>query len=273
MRFALLQTPRPNISNAALRLRSYTLRMKSLTVKFLGSGDAFNARGRHHAAYLVRGADTSMLLDCGATALASLKRDGIAAGAIDTVLLSHLHGDHFAGLPFLFMEYSLLEERQRPLRIVGPPGTEDRVKSLYRALYPSLGSQPIPFPLEFTEALPDRLLRIGAATIEPFQVPHQERDLSLGFALGADGRRVVYSGDTGWTEDLIPRSDNADLFICECSFFETRAWSHLDYPRLAENRARFGARRIVLTHLGCEVLARRKEIDMELAEDGLTVQV
>jgi ribonuclease BN (tRNA processing enzyme) len=262
-----------NISNAALRRQFYTLRMSSLTVKFLGSGDAFNAQGRHHAAYLVRGARTSMLLDCGATTLASLKRDGIAAGDIDTILISHLHGDHFAGLPFLFLEYTSLEERKRPLRIVGPPGTEERVKSLYLALYPSLGSQPTPFVLEFTEALPDRLLRIGPTAIEPFQVPHQERNLSLGFALDIDGRRVVYSGDTGWTEDLLSRSDGADLFICECSFFETRLWSHLDYPRLAENRARFGARRIILTHLGEEVLARRKEIEMDLAEDGLTVQV
>jgi ribonuclease BN (tRNA processing enzyme) len=247
--------------------------MNSPTVRFLGSGDAFNARGRHHAAYLVRSANASLLLDCGATTLASLKRDSIVAGDIDTILISHLHGDHFAGLPFLFMECSLIEERQHPLRIVGPPGTEERVKSLYRALYPSLGSQPVPFPLEFTEAVPDRLLRIGPVTIEPFQVPHQEQDLSLGFALNVDGRRIIYSGDTGWTEDLLSRSDGADLFICECSFFETRVWSHLDYPRLAENRARFGARRIVLTHLGCEVLARRKEIEMELAEDGRTVQV
>ena len=48
---------------------------------------------------------------------------------------------------------------------------------------------------------------------------------------------------------------------------------HLDYPRLAENRARFTAKRIVLTHMGREVLAHRDEIDMELASDGLTVEI
>ena len=247
--------------------------MGQLSVSFLGSGDAFNAQGRHHAAYFVRGADAALLLDCGATALASLKRDGISAGDIDSILLSHLHGDHFAGLPFLFLEYSWLEARRRPLRIVGPPGTEDRVMSLFRAIYPGPAAQSLPFPLEFTEALPDHPLRIGTAVMEPFQVPHQEHEISLGFALWFDGRHLVYSGDTGWTEQLVAHSQGADLLICECSFFETRVWFHLDYPRLAENRDRFGARRIILTHLGREVLARREEIEMPLAEDRLVIQI
>jgi hypothetical protein len=49
--------------------------------------------------------------------------------------------------------------------------------------------------------------------------------------------------------------------------------THLDYPRLAENRDRFGAGRMVLTHLGREVLARRAQIDLELASDGLCVEI
>lgn len=251
----------------------YTLPMSRLSVSFLGSGDAFNAQGRHHAAYLVRGDESALLLDCGATALASLKRDGIAPGDIDTVLISHLHGDHFAGLPFLFLEYTWLGRRRRPLRIVGPPGTEERVLALVQTLYPSPDGNPLPVPLEFTEVLPDRPLRIGEAEVSPFRVPHQEHEISLGFRLTIDGRVIVYSGDTGWTEQLVSQARDADLFICECSFFDTRVWFHLDYPRLDENRGLLGARRMVLTHLGSEVLARRSQIDMELAQDGLIVHV
>jgi len=247
--------------------------MSPTFVSFLGSGDAFNAQGRHHAAFLIRGADTGLLLDCGATTLASLKRAGIAAGSIDAIIISHLHGDHFAGLPFVFLEEIYLGERRRPLRIVGPPGTQERVKLLFRALYPSTAVQPLPFAIEFIETLPARGFQIGSSLIEPFLVPHQEHEISLGYVLDIDGKRVVYSGDTGWTEELLPRSEGADLFICECSFFETRVWFHLDYPRLAENHARFGARRVVLTHLGQEVLARRGEIRMELAQDLLTIQI
>ena len=95
----------------------------------------------------------------------------------------------------------------------------------------------------------------------------------MGFEIKGSDWKVVYTGDSGWTEELVERTQNADLFICECSFFETRMDTHLDYPRLAENADRFGAKRIVLTHLGQEVLERSGEVKLEMAHDGLIVEV
>ena len=88
--------------------------------------------GRHMVAYLIESPEGSLLLDCGSTILASLNRHGLSAEQIDTVLLSHFHGDHFGGLPFLFLHYLYIEPRVRPLRIVGPPGVEDRVRLAFR---------------------------------------------------------------------------------------------------------------------------------------------
>ena len=215
----------------------------------------------------------TIALKCGATALASLKRAGISAGGIDTIFLSHLHGDHFAGLPFLFLEYIFAEPRSRPLRIAGPPGTEERVAALYRAMYADLAREPLPFRLEFIEMLPQRRFELGALTVKPFRVPHQEMEISLGLGISADRRSILYSGDTGWTEDLVYQSEKTDLFICECSFFETRVPFHLDYPRIWENHERFGAKRLILTHIGREVLMRANEIELETADDGLTVEI
>jgi ribonuclease BN (tRNA processing enzyme) len=253
--------------------KCYTPGVTAAQILFLGAGDAFSAGGRHQAGYLVAANEAMILLDCGATTLASLKREGIPAGRIDTVFISHLHGDHFAGLPFLFLEYTYVEPRRRPLRIVGPPGMRNRVRELFLAMYSDAGSRPLPFDLDFIELRPGMRTQAGPATLEPFRVPHQQTELSLGLNMALDGPRIVYSGDTGWTDDLITRSEGADLFICECSFFETRLDSHLDYPRIAENRHRFGVGRMILTHLGREVLARRSEIDMELAHDGLRVDL
>jgi len=247
--------------------------MPPVSVSFLGTGDAFFAAGRHHASYLVRGGGSTVLLDCGATALASLKRAGIDASSIDLICISHLHGDHFCGLPFLFLEYTFERPRQRPLQIAGPPGTEERVHALFGAMYKELAAKPMPFALQFSEMPPGQPVRFGPVCVEPFRVPHQEREISLGFRVGIAGRTLLYSGDTGWTEDLIARSAGTDLFICECCFFETRVPYHLDYPRLAEQRARFGSRRLILTHLGREVLARRQDVDIELATEGLTIDV
>lgn len=245
----------------------------AVRVTFLGSGDAFSAGGRHQAAYLVRGGSTCFLLDCGAGTLTSMKRHHLDAAAIDLILISHLHGDHFAGLPFLLIEYIYEQPRQRPLRIAGPPGTEERVWALFRAAYKDLASKPLPFALEFTEMLPAVPAAFDTLQVEPFRVPHQETEISLGLRASVGGRCILYSGDTGWTEELVTRSQGVDLFICECSFFETRKPFHLDYPRIAEQRARFGAQRLILTHLGREVLARRSEVEIETAADGLTVEI
>ena len=244
----------------------------AVRVAFLGSGDAFSAAGRHQAGYLVQNGTTSVLLDIGSSTLGSMKQHGLDPSTIDLVLISHLHGDHFSGLPFLFLQYIYEQRRQRPLRIAGPPGTEERVWALFRALYRDLASEPLPFAVHFTEMAPGAPVTFDGLHVDPFRVPHQEKDISLAMRVSLDGRTILYSGDTGWTEALIEHSDT-DLFICECSFFDTRVAIHMDYPRLAENRSRFGATRMILTHLGREVHARRSEVEIEMASDGLTVEL
>lgn len=245
--------------------------MAGVRVTFLGTGDAFSARGGHQAAYLVDASRTSFLLDCGSSTLTAMKRDGIDAGRLDVVFLSHLHGDHFAGLPYLFLELTYERQRQRPLTIAGPPGTEERVLKLFSATYKELASRPMPYDVRFVEMQPGERTVIDGITIDPFRVPHQEKEISLGLRVDVDGKRILYSGDTGWTEELVTRSQGTDLFICECCFFETRYDFHLDYPRLHEHRARFGSKRMILTHLGREVHARHDEVEIEMASDGLVV--
>jgi ribonuclease BN (tRNA processing enzyme) len=245
--------------------------MKSTRVTFLGTGDAFSAGGRHMAAYLIESPEGSLLLDCGPTILASLNRHALSAAPVDAVLLSHFHGDHFGGLPFLFLHYMYIEPRVRPLKIIGPLEVESRVRTLFRAMYADSAAEPLPFTLEFIEVRPRETLRLGRMRIDAFSAVHQKEPPSLGFEITGGGWKIVYTGDGGWTEELVEHTQNADLFICECSFFETRYETHLDYPRIAENAGRFGAKRLVLTHLGQETLARAEEIALEMAHDGLVV--
>jgi ribonuclease BN (tRNA processing enzyme) len=245
--------------------------MQTDRVVFLGTGDAFSAGGRFQAAYLVQDSEGSMLLDCGSATLTSMNRHGLTPGSIDTVLLSHFHGDHFAGLPFLFLHYTYAEPRREPLRIVGPPEVEERVMLLCRAMYPDSAAEKLPFELQFIEVRPGKELILNGRAIECFPVPHMDRSPSYGYRLRSKDWKIVYSGDTGWTEGLPAHTEGADLFICECSFFETRYAMHLDYPRIIENLERFGAKRIVLTHLGQEVLRRHQEIDLEMAHDGMVL--
>jgi ribonuclease BN (tRNA processing enzyme) len=245
--------------------------MQGDRVTFLGTGDAFCAGGRLQAAYLFQSAGSTLLIDCGPGTLASLKRNDLAAEPIDTVLLSHFHGDHFAGLPFLLLQFVYVEPRTKPLRIIGPPEVEEKVMQLYRAMYADSAADRFPYQIQFTEARPGKQIAIDGFRIEAFRVPHQEHPPSYGYEIRSGQRKIVYSGDTGWTDDLVAHAEAADLFLCECSFFETRMATHLDYPRIAENLHHFGSKRMVLTHLGQEVLSHRREIELEMAHDGLVI--
>lgn len=247
--------------------------MTHTRIIFLGTGDAFSAGGRHLAAYLIQSPGGTFLLDCGPTFLSSLNRHNLSAGPVDAILLTHFHGDHFAGLPFLFLHYIYIEPRSRPLKIIGPPGVESRVMMIFRAMYGNTAEEPLPFALEFIEAQPRKQILLGGTRIDAFRVLHQKQPPSLGYEIKPGDQKIVYTGDCGWTEDLIEHTQNADLFICECSFFETRSETHLDYPRIAENAVRFGAKRMVLSHLGQEVLARHAEVTMEMAHDGLIIDL
>jgi ribonuclease BN (tRNA processing enzyme) len=238
----------------------------------LGSGDAFGAGGRLHSAYLVESPHATFIVDCGTTVLHGLKRRGVDPARIDFVVLSHLHGDHFGGVPFLFMDFLYQSHRTRPFTVYGPPGIERRVCELFAALYQRQAVDPLPFRVVFVE-LEAGTTDVQGVTIDAFAVPHVSELTCYGFRIGVAGRSIVYSGDTAWTDQLAAHAAGADLFICECSTFETRLPILISYPEIAARAASLGCRRLVLSHLGSEVLSRRGELTLEIAEDGMVISL
>lgn len=246
-----------------------------MRVTVLGAGDAFCSGGRRHSGYFVEAGNIGFLLDCGATTLLGLKAIGIAAERIDFIAISHLHGDHFGGLPFLFLEYTYEKLRTKPLVIIGPPGLEERVRALHSTMYRELAARGVAFPLQFLELMPGKAETSHGVTLLPFRVPHQEQDISLGYRVAVDGKAILYSGDCGWNDSLITHSRNTDLFICECCYFGTLTDFHVSYPQIAQSyqQGQLGCKRLVLSHLGHEVLDRIDEVTIECAHDGLVLEV
>jgi ribonuclease BN (tRNA processing enzyme) len=244
-----------------------------MRVTVLGSGDAFGSGGRLHSAYLVETSGPTFLIDCGPTVLQALKRAGRDPGAIDFVLVSHLHGDHFGGLPFLFMEYRFEQPRTRPIAVYGPQGTERRVRALFGALYERIAADPLPFAVRYNELRGATPRDIAGVRVVPFPVPHASELVAFGYRIEVDGRAILYSGDSAWTEEFVRQSRGADLFICECSTYETRLDIHLAYPELAARVRDLGCRRLVLSHLGSEPLAHLDELTLECAQDGMTIDL
>jgi len=244
-----------------------------MSVTCLGTSDAFGSAGRHCAGYLLDTQQGCMLIDAGPGVLTALKAQARRPGEIDAVVLSHLHGDHFGGVAFLILEYCYEAPRDRPLIVVGPPDTERRVFELYYALYAEMRGQPLPFEIRFVETIDGSTTEVADTRVESFRVPHQDTAVSLGHRIRCGGASLVYSGDTAWTPDLLRQSRDADVFVCECTTFDSEVPRHVRYLDIAANRPSFDCGRLVLTHLGREMRERSGEIPDELANDGMVIEI
>lgn len=241
-----------------------------MRLQFVGSGDAFASGGRFNACLHLSGADEPLLIDCGASSLVALKRSGIDPGTIGWVALSHLHGDHFAGLPFVILD-GQFAHRTRPLVIAGPPGTRERLEQTFEALYPGAGAVARAFETRVVELEAGTPCELGPAVITPFDARHVSGAPSYSLRVQYGGTVIGYSGDTEWTENLPAVAAGADLFVCECNFYDTQAPGHLDYRTLAARREQLGCKRLMITHMSEQMLGRVGEVDVEAASDGAVV--
>jgi ribonuclease BN (tRNA processing enzyme) len=243
-----------------------------MKLTFIGSGDAFGNGGRFQTCFLLEqpGID-SVLVDCGATSLTALKAAGKEPNDVTTVLLTHLHGDHFGGVPFLVLD-GQFRRRERDLTIAGPPGTRDRVEQAMELLFPGSVGTRRRFGLDFSEIEPGALTSIGPGDVTTIEV-EQPGTPACALRVEYGGAVVAYSGDTAWTDDLLGLAEGADLFIAEAYFFDRQVPYHLDHATLKANEARLDCKRIVLTHMSPEMLARTHEAEFDCAHDGMVIEL
>jgi len=211
--------------------------------------------------------DGKLLVDCGASSLIGLKRAHVNPSELDLVLLSHLHGDHFGGLPFLVLD-GQFNRRLRPLVVAGPPGLQQRTEDAMEVLFPLSSKVQRGFQVSFVELQERTPAPLRFVTATAFTVRHASGAPSFALRIACAGRVVAYSGDTEWTDSLLEVAQGADLFICESYFFEKRIKYHLDYATLHRHLGRLGCRRILLTHMSEDMLGRANELEVECARDG-----
>jgi len=247
--------------------------MSSIKIRVLGCGDAFGSGGRFQTCFHVTCARQQFLIDCGATALVAMQRFGVEPGDLDVIFLSHLHGDHFGGLPFLLLHAQFITKRTRRLVIAGPEGTATRIRLALEVFFPGSAGLNWNFPLEIVELRPERAQAVDGIDVLAYAVSHPSGAPSLGLRLGIGGKEIAYSGDTEWTEALIPLARDADLFITECYAFDQSVSFHLNYRTLCAHLREIKARRVLLTHLSAAMLAKRDQIDLEVAEDGMQIEL
>jgi ribonuclease BN (tRNA processing enzyme) len=244
-----------------------------MEVKIVGSGDAFGSGGRSNTCFMINAAAGPVLLDCGASSLIKLKEYGVDPDTIGTIFITHLHGDHFGGLVFLLREATLYKKRTKALTIVGPAGIRERLNSAIEVFFPGGSALPTTFDLSFVELASGGATIVDGIEVNAFAVQHPCGAIPYALRLNVDGKFIGYSADTIWLDCLIDVGVDADLFICEAYTYEKPMGSHLDYRTVLAQLPRIQAKRVLLTHLGPELVSRIPELEIETARDGMTVVI
>lgn len=243
----------------------------AVTVTFAGSGDAFGSGGRYQACIYLRPAGASpVLLDCGATSLAALKRLRLDPGEISAVFVSHLHGDHFGGLPFLILD-GQFSHRTAPLAVAGPPGTAARLAEALECLFPGSSQIRRRFGVEVTELAPGTAGTVCGTRVRTWEADHPSGAPALLLRLDLAGQVIAYTGDTAWTGAITDAAAGADLLIAEAYYRDKSIPYHLRLADLEAHREQLTARRVILTHMSAGMLSSQPETGYEYASDGLTV--
>jgi ribonuclease BN (tRNA processing enzyme) len=214
----------------------------------LGSGTVAPSARRTAPAHVVAAGDALILFDCGAGTLHRAVAYGVPWEAVTHVALTHYHVDHWGELPhFLFaLRWGIEPARSAPLTLIGPTGLADRLGHLSRAFGTWVTEPDHPLHLIEIQRTGEQELAPGV-TLEWMPTPHT--DESAAYAVRYGGRRLVYTGDTGPSEDLARWAAGCDLLLAECSLPDDRAMAIHLTPSQAGALARdAGAKSLVLTH-------------------------
>ncbi|KUG02762.1 ribonuclease z [hydrocarbon metagenome] len=242
--------------------------MNKILLQFLGSGDAFGSGNRLQSCIYVKTDSHKFLIDCGATSMVGLSQHQVQANEIENILISNLHGDHFGGVPYFIIDAQLNQKRKSPLMIAGPEGITESFHKLMEATFPGSSKIKTSFTLEIKEMEIGARYRFGDVDVLPWPVIHAPGDPHHALRIECGGKVIAYTGDTEWTENLIPFAALSDLLIIESYFYQKTVRYHLDFKTIEANAAHLQTKKLVLNHMSADMLRNLDGIAFEYSEDG-----
>lgn len=250
----------------------------------VGSADAFNAGGRGHSCYVVESAGTGkLMIDFGATALSGLRRVGLTPNQLSAIAITHLHGDHVGGFPFLVIDALYNDPRETRLEVLGPVLTRQVLEELLDVAYHDVKGDFTRMPLSIDEIEPDAVRELAGFTLRTFPADHMKephRPLCLRVSDPA-GHSIAFSGDTRLGPGLLAAAEGVDLLVAECTRLAPPAGHHCTFQEWREVLPSLRAKRLLLTHLGLDVRERipalleetQSTIPLAFADDGMVLEV
>lgn len=220
----------------------------------LGSGTSFPHARRAAAGYWLEAESARILLDISADVPHRMASEHLDWVNLDAIWLSHFHLDHIGGLaPFLFGTRSArqTQERIRPLRIYGPSGFVEILQAINQSNNYRLLEQPFPVELKEVEPGGDFELLPGLDAVA-FSTPHTTESLAIRLK-DKSGSVLVYTSDTGYSDELAEFAKGASLLLMECSFFRNKpVKTHLELADAMQIAKDCEPQLLVLSHLYSE---------------------
>jgi len=252
-----------------------------LRLTVLGSGTGWPRLDRNAPGYLLQ-SEVNLLLDMGPSIIKQLLKRGVTLEEIDAIFISHFHPDHVSDLiPFLFAtRYQMGYKRKRPVKIYGCEGIKEFLSLLSQAFDGTI--DPPEGLIEIMELPKIKNYVFPLGDFEAITTPVKHREESLAIRLEKEGKALVYSGDTGYCDEIVELAEGADLLILECSNpVIGEPAHHLAPEEVALIAKRAKVKTLLVSHFyphseGIEVLEKiKREFEGRclLAEDLLSIEI
>ena len=192
-----------------------------MKVKTVGTG-AISVKQRSACSLI----DDKILIDCGNGIVKTLLEQDVNVNNIDVLLITHLHGDHFADIPFLIMQRNFCPA-ENELKIYCPIGTEEKVGKIFSLIYSdttdwtvSRDYAKIKF-IEFEKL--ENLEVINGYFVDSVIVDHGNFKPAYGFIIKNGEKRIAVSGDSTYCETIEKMVECSDISVLDMSFVESGA--------------------------------------------------